>query len=160
MLGPPRAPLGDGTLEQRLTPVDVFGMSNAVQVAAGEGHTCALRRDGSVWCWGGHLGLEYSLVPVAIPNIRNAKAVAAGIQSTCVLLASGDVLCLGYDGAAEPRSTPFKVTGNAQAVASGFGHTCALLTSGAMQCWGNNFNGELGDGTTTFRDSPVMVLGF
>jgi alpha-tubulin suppressor-like RCC1 family protein len=38
-------------------------------------------------------------------------------------------------------------------------HSCALLASGGVLCWGNNFNGELGDGSTTNRSTPVAVVG-
>ena len=44
-----------------------------------------------------------------------------------------------------------------QAVALGQGHTCALLVNGTVKCWGYNFYGELGDGTTTERHTPVTV---
>lgn len=47
----------------------------------------------------------------------------------------------------------------AKAVASGSGHTCALLTNGTVQCWGDNLDGELGNGTTANSSVPVTVAG-
>jgi alpha-tubulin suppressor-like RCC1 family protein len=44
-------------------------------------------------------------------------------------------------------------------ISAGIGYTCALTTGGAAYCWGYNASGQLGDGTTTERDSPVAVLG-
>jgi len=59
-------------------------------------------------------------------------------------------------------SVPITVPGinNAVAVAAGYFHTCALLNGGSIQCWGQNGNGQLGDGTTTDSPVPVTVVGF
>jgi alpha-tubulin suppressor-like RCC1 family protein len=49
--------LGDGTTEKRSMPVQVQDLSNALQLALGAGHSCALLSDHTVWCWGrGDLG--------------------------------------------------------------------------------------------------------
>jgi alpha-tubulin suppressor-like RCC1 family protein len=48
----------------------------------------------------------------------------------------------------------------ASTISAGFGHTCLIAsTNGALKCWGRNDRGELGDGTTTARSTPVGVVG-
>jgi alpha-tubulin suppressor-like RCC1 family protein len=124
--------LGDGTNATRTTPVPVFGMSSGVTgVSLGNAHGCAVKTDGSVWCWGlnttGQLGdgsAETTSVPVRAKVTVQVKAVAAGSQHTCALADDGTVWCWGrnvYDalGYATPdcdagpcsNSTPAPVTG-------------------------------------------------
>jgi alpha-tubulin suppressor-like RCC1 family protein len=43
-------------------------------------------------------------------------------------------------------------------VALGDSHTCAVKTDGSLWCWGNNFYGQLGDGTNTSRNTPVQIM--
>ncbi len=64
-------------------------------------------------------------------------------------------------GLAANSATPVAVAGGLTfaAVSSGQGYACGVTTTGAAYCWGNNGNGQLGDGTTTNRTTPVAVAG-
>jgi alpha-tubulin suppressor-like RCC1 family protein len=170
--------LGDGTTTDRSTPVDVVGLSSGATVlAAGEYHTCAISIDGAVKCWGhneeGELGDGTSTncsTPVDVVGLTSGvTALAAGWVHTCALASGGALQCWGYngfgqlgDGTTTDRSTPMDVVGlssGVTALATGDYHTCAVTSSGAVKCWGFNFDGQLGDGTTTQRSTPVDVVG-
>ena len=66
------------------------------------------------------------------------------------------------DGTTLDRVSPVPVRGlssGVRSIASGYGYTCAVTTSGTVKCWGDNRFGQLGDGTTTSRLTPVKVVG-
>ena len=127
--------LGDGTTSQRNTPVKVSKLADApadftyVQVSAGQYHSLAVGSDGNAYAWGNN---GYSR--------------------------------LG-DGTTTRRTTPVKVGKPADArtdlayvqVSAGDRHSLALGSDGNAYTWGLNSNGQLGDGTTTRRTTPVMV---
>jgi alpha-tubulin suppressor-like RCC1 family protein len=158
------------------TPVSVTGISDAVEVATGEFHSCARRADNTVWCWGsnfyGQLGDGTSVdsrLPVQVPGITDAVQVTAGFKHTCVRRLGGGLLCWGDggggqlgDGAANARvPTPVQVQGfasGATKVTAGAQHTCATKADGKVYCWGSNYFGELGDGTTVTRAVPTLVV--
>jgi len=174
-----RGQVGDGTsLNDRLTPVTINFVPNAVAVAAGDLHSCALLAGGGVRCWGANDNRQLGdgtdidrLTPFTVSGLTNAVAIAGGYAHTCALLADGTVRCWGSNGSGQLgdgtsgnfrfRSTPFPVIGitNAVAIAVGTLHSCALLVGGSVRCWGLNSSGQLGDGTRINFPSPVTVSG-
>lgn len=170
--------VGDGAIVQRSTPLEVIGLaSGALKLAAGDYNTCVITASGGVKCWGvnqaGQLGdgtQRDSSRPVDVVGLASGvSALAAGIGHTCALTTLGGVKCWGTnstgqlgDGTIVNRLTPVNVTGLASgvsAIAAGFGFTCALTSSGGVKCWGVNFRGQVGDGTTINRYTPVDVVG-
>lgn len=169
--------LGDGSTANRLSPVPVSGLADATAVSAGGTHTCAMTSTGGLKCWGrnvwGTLGngtTVDSTTPVDVSGLTSdVVAVAGGSDHTCALTSGGGVKCWGYNGAGQlgnntttQNSVPVDVSGLAsgvQAISAGLLHSCALLTDGTAKCWGWNFHGQLGDGTTVTRLTPVTVSG-
>lgn len=118
------------------------------------------------------LGELADTVPLRVlPPVAIASApLAAGDDFTCVIDGAGAVWCWGKNGGgqldADPDSVPFsgtplRVQGlpPAVAVSGGTHHACALTADGDAYCWGDNTQGELGDGTPGERASPVLVTG-
>lgn len=151
--------LGNATAGQRSDPVPVTNLSSGVQtIAAGGQHTCALKQNGEVVCWGARWGAT----PTAIAGLpRDVRAIDAGFEHTYALAADGSVRCWGKNGSGqlgngafapyyEIYETPVVVNGlsGARAVAAGGEHTCAITAAGGVVCWGNNSSGQLGNGTT------------
>ena len=96
--------------------------------------------------------------------------LSVGDQNACALLNNGAVMCWGDNtygqlgnGASGPgvfSTVPVPVSGLSSGViglSSGYGFNCALMNDGRVKCWGNNAQGELGDGTTTASSTPVSV---
>ena len=172
--------LGDRTVRDRLTPVDVTGLdSGATAIAAGTVHTCAVTSAGAAMCWGwnsyGQLGdgtSTSSPTPVEVVGLnRGVAALDAGIFHSCAVTTAGAVKCWGAnhlgqlgDGKIYGSSrAPIAVLGlgrGAAAIAVGMFHTCAVASGGGVKCWGANDGGDLGDGTTSNRTRPVDVIGF
>ena len=173
--------LGDGTYNQALIPVIVQQATNTyASISAGDNVTCAKTPGGVVQCWGannaGQLGNGTLNVPVKINvpgNVTGLPAVIsamdAGGDHACVLMTNGGLRCWGANAAGQlgngmltPSATPADVLGSPSlytAVSAGTVHTCAITAAGSVKCWGDNFFGQLGDGSGTGRSTPVNVVG-
>jgi alpha-tubulin suppressor-like RCC1 family protein len=171
-----RGPNGDGSSSFRLSPITLTEVTTASMVVASE-HFCFERSNGSTQCLGrndfGQVG-DGSSAPlptraVVASLLPNAVSIAAGDLHTCAVLANGTATCWGFNASGQVgdntfvnRTTPTPVSGltNIRSViAAGAAHNCAVRGDGTVACWGENLDGELGDGTNTNRPTPVTVLG-
>jgi alpha-tubulin suppressor-like RCC1 family protein len=147
------------------TPLPAGGLANVVALAAGRYHTCALKADGTVACFGKNSEAELgsaasgsqSVTPVTVSGLGNAVAISAGGgYFTCALKADTTVACWGDNESGQlgtGQSTPSQ-TGTPQtvltaqgvplnrvlAIRSGVYHTCAIVNDGSFSvyCWGGN----------------------
>lgn len=175
--------LGDSRAANSPTPVDVVGLgpgSNVTAIATGSDQSCAIV-GGTLMCWGrndfgdvGDSSLVQSNVPVAVVGLGSGvRAVGCGGGFTCAI--DGDaVRCWGGEGgygglgnntagSGSGMSTiPVSVMGldpaDVSMIALGWFHACAVVLSG-LQCWGNNLEGELGNGNAIISGIPVQVSG-
>jgi len=177
--------LGNGTTTDSGVPVAVSGMKRhwwsqgsggtATAVASGAFYTCALQ-NGALKCWGinyfGQLGngtTTGSSTPVAVSGMESGvTALSAGYEYACALQ-NGALKCWGDNssgqlgnGSTTNSSTPIAVSGmesGVTAVSTGISHHTCALQNGTLKCWGQNYTGQLGNGTTTDSGVPVAVSG-
>ncbi len=166
-------PFEAGPRPSRLVPQDVVGIADAIELASGLSHSCAIRRAGTVACWGinsfGQLGdgtTQRSSSAVPVGAVTDAVALAAGTSFTCALVRGGTVQCWGAnysgqlgDGTKTSRGTAAAVTdlSGAAAIATGEHHACAIVANGGVKCWGKNDEGQLGNGSTAESLAPSAV---
>jgi alpha-tubulin suppressor-like RCC1 family protein len=175
---------GNGQLavDPAVTPTSnvplALGLPPVGTIAAGTEHTCATTGS-DVQCWGrnniGQLGIgtnvdTFTPTLVAIPpGSGNVAALVAAADQTCVVMVGGAVLCwggnqsgelllepdmMGEDGfALSPRA--IELGFSVAQLATGVTHSCALGTDGQVRCWGDNAQGQIGDGTVTDALEPT-----
>ena len=175
--------LGDGTRDNRLSPVQVPGLANVVLIAAGGFHSLAARADGAVFAWGynytGQLGIGLftvdSLVPVQVVGpqgsgfFADCKALGAGLlHSLAVRASDGAVFCWGANqfgqlgiGTFIGQTFPVRTGLDAiNEVDAGRDHSLALRSDGTVFAWGSNEFGQLGSGTRGAGQAfPVQIAG-
>ena len=175
--------LGDATTLERTVPAQVVNLDQVTSISAGRyEHSCAVRADGTVWCWGrndrGQLGNATKVSedrPVQVQGLTDATAVCAGSYHSCALKQDATVWCWGSDlegqlgdgqdnevcspGECSTTPVPAESMIGVDAIACGDTHTCALKHQGTVWCWGNNVSGQLGVGDVGGRKTPDLVVG-
>ncbi len=157
-------------------PKLVKDLTDVVSLDRGELSTCAVKKDGTVWCWGhngyGQLGdgsKANRSAPAQVFNIKTAKSVSVASRRACAVLADGKVRCWGDNyygelgtGDTFQSSVPLEVVGldKVEAVAAGTWSTCAMKVTGEVMCWGRNVYGSLGTNSTASQAlTPESVYG-
>jgi alpha-tubulin suppressor-like RCC1 family protein len=136
--------LGNGATSGPISiaPTAIAGGISFASVVPGVGNnffdtTCGLTHDGTAYCWG--------------PNNLGQLGTTAQLSGTCTFN-SAPVPCTG-------TPVPVATTLKFKAIAGGSGQKCAISTVHTVLCWGDNSFGQVGDGTTTNRSTPVVVPG-
>jgi hypothetical protein len=118
---------------------------DAVAVAAGEAHACAILATGRATCWGTREGATRAALPAQLASIE-VLGVSAGGGRSCVRSVHGDILCVEPDGTVDTRPLPGPM---ASAVQVGGHHACARFLDGRVHCWGDDLRGGLGASQAT-----------
>jgi alpha-tubulin suppressor-like RCC1 family protein len=172
--------LGNGLGTNSPIPVNVTGLSGVKQISAGQNSTCALTADNTVKCWGwnnkGQLGigsLLNALTPTEVPGLTGIKHIAHFGGFACAITAQDTLKCwggntfgfFGNDNAI-PALNPVDVPGFTDVKQVEVGntysdqlHMCILQNSGMIKCLGNNYSGQLGNGTFISSSTLVNVPG-
>ncbi len=170
--------VGNGATTGQTLPT--FALDDAVAITSGENLNCAIRADGSVWCWGDNADLPMGpgapamtdqLSPIQITGLPMATAIEAGDDHVCAIDVLGDVWCwgdnsnlqLGRGGVSTTDSADPAVValpGGLTAIDLGMGddHGCAVLSNQTVACWGDDDNGQLGDGAAGADSSTAALV--
>lgn len=169
--------LGNDSLAITSTvPVEVKTINNAIDLALGDNHSCALLSTGKVTCWGsnnyGQLGVTSNMLPKSATPVSidlNATALETRGDQICAIMTDKSVKCWGWNGYNYAGSTlytsqptPIAELKNIGALALGRYFACALdytvTAKPQMKCWGVNYHGELGLGNiSNFVYTPTTV---
>ena len=155
-------------------------LTDVSSVSLGEFHTCALKTDGTLWCWGrnyyGQLGLgnnDDKTYPTQVTGLTNISSINLGRRYSCVVKKDGTLWCWGQNedyqlgiGNNTNQNLPKQVKASenenefltdVSSVSLGEVHTCVNKTDGTLWCWGFNAHGQLGIGSTTAQPFPTQV---
>jgi alpha-tubulin suppressor-like RCC1 family protein len=160
------------------TEVTKDGISDWVDISASAMAFCAVRSTGQLYCWGRHevggtrrFGVADVTIEPTLINVHNdwAQVSISGTQ-ICALRTNGRAYCwgenmrgeLGNNTGTTSESAPKEIFGNHSdwtSIKAANNISCGIRNGGRLYCWGGNDFGQLGDGTTIQRNSPVPVFG-
>ncbi|MNU53389.1 putative Ig domain protein [compost metagenome] len=142
--------LGIGNTTGKLVPTAIPTLSSGVaSISPGGTQTCALKSDGTVYCWGNGV-----TSPAKVNGLGAVTQVNAFGDRMCAVTQGKVAYC--WAGTGTP-TIPVGLDSNVASVSAGYGYQCAVKTDGSLWCWGGNGNGILGIGSTTAQTNPTKV---
>ena len=175
--------LGNENTDDVSSPIQtVAGGTDWKQVSRAWDHTGAIKTDGTLWMWGnnetgsladGTTDNKSSPVQTICGGNNWSQVSCNGYDSTTAFAAAikvdGTLWTWGYngygqlgDGTTDSKSSPIQTMAggtNWKYVSCGGGHIVAAKTDGTIWAWGSNYDGQLGDESTTLKSSPIQVMG-
>jgi alpha-tubulin suppressor-like RCC1 family protein len=169
--------LGDGTVVDKSSPVQIGALTTWEQVSGGNEHTAAVKTDGTFWTWGsggggrlGHGTTVSKSSPTQVGSLttwsKSSGGLTAGNDFTLAITTGGELYAWGVngfgtlgDGTTAYKSSPVQIGAltNWAQVSGGANATGAIKTDGTLWTWGRNNLGLLGDGTVVSTSSPVQI---
>lgn len=162
-----RLGLGSTRANPAASAAPVPGIEDAVDVSTGLNRTCALRRGGTVACWGGLTSRVESSLPLPIEGLTDVTSINVGgsvyAMALCAIHTDGGVSCVGSSlgGSGEATLTPRRIEGltGVTKLLVGTDAVCALTGEGKVMCFGSGSYGQLGNGAMDSSATPVEVSG-
>jgi alpha-tubulin suppressor-like RCC1 family protein len=169
-----------GTAERTLgaivaTPTQVGIANDYFQASGGQGHTCALRGRGALWCWGRNSSAQLGLgsfdpgqatMPLRAGSDEDWAALTSAQEGSCARKLDNRIFCWGNNGAGrvgagpEISLSPLAVgDGTYTSIATSTFHTCAVKTDRTLWCWGRNVEGQLAIGNYEEVAGPTQTVG-
>lgn len=161
--------LGVGKLFVSAAPITLDNGIKYSKVSSSDYFSCGVTTAGVLKCWGtAPLALAAN---TSFPNVVDAgqayKSISLGRYHGCAITDSDELKCFGSNGYGQlgigptPVSvsvmTAVDVGSKYKKMALGEAHTCGILLDGVLKCWGSNGYGQLGDGTTTNKNTPTII---
>jgi alpha-tubulin suppressor-like RCC1 family protein len=165
--------LGDRTLVNKSSPIQVGTLTGWSSVSFGFSFVLAIRDNGTLWSWGlnnaGNLGQNNTIIrssPVQIGTLTNWSKISGGLSHSMAIKTDGTLWGWGLnssgqlgDNTTTNRSSPVQIgtLTNWSDVFANTNSSTALKTDGTLWGWGLNTAGAVGDATNITRSSPVQI---
>jgi alpha-tubulin suppressor-like RCC1 family protein len=165
--------LGNGTIGESSTPVEVSGGGAWLRVATTGRSSCGIHTDGSLWCWGdntsGEVGVGTTtaqyLAPVRVGTASDWTSIGLAGARVCGLRGAGSLWCwggAGYsgvgDGTTMLRRAPTQIgTATWSMVSVAPRHVCGVQSDQSLWCWGDNYKGYVGVAEPVYVKTPTKI---
>ena len=164
--------LGDGTITDKIVPMQIKQGTKFKEISAGNFYSLAIDSEGNLWTWGsndsGRLGdgtTTQRISPVQIKSGTKFKEISAGIEHSLAIDSEGNLWAWGNnmygqlgDGTTTQKISPVQIkSGTKFTQISGANHSLAIDEEGNLWTWGWNAYGQLGDGTKEDKTLPMQI---